>query len=123
FHGPVGTGPPPPPPSSVHVGDLDDTSSLLASGWRSQVRILVHDQKHAIVAGAVVTGKWPNGVSASCTTGSNGMCRIGRKLASSKLSIVFTVTNVTSAVGAYKATDNHDPDGDSTGTKITLVKP
>ena len=123
FHGPVGTGPPPPPTPSVHVGDLDDTSSLLSSGWRAQVRILVQDQGGAIVAGAKVTGKWPNGSSASCTTGTNGMCRIGRKLANAKLSIVFSVTNVSSAAGAYKATDNHDPDGDSNGTKITLVKP
>ena len=123
FHGPAGTGPPPPPPPSVHVGDLDDTSSLLTSGWRAQVRILVHDQAHTIVAGAVVTGKWPNGTTATCTTGTNGMCRIARKLANSKLSIVFTVTKVASAVGAYVSTDNHDPDGDSTGTKITLVRP
>jgi hypothetical protein len=36
---------------------------------------------------------------------------------------VFTVTRVASAVGAYKPTDNHDPDGDSNGSKITLVKP
>jgi serine protease AprX len=125
FHGPAGSSPPPPPPPtpSVHVGDLDDTSALLASGWRAQVRVLVDDQDHAIVAGAVVTGKWPNGTTASCTTGTNGMCRIQRKLARSKLSIVFTVTKVVSAVGAYKPTDNHDPDGDSTGTKITLVRP
>ncbi len=126
FHGPVGTAlppPPPPPPPTVHVGDLDDTSALLSTGWRAQVRILVHDQAHAIVAGAVVTGKWPNGSKASCTTGTNGMCRISRKLAKSKAKIVFTVTNVVSAVGAYAAADNHDPDGDSNGTKITLFQP
>jgi len=125
FHGPAGTGPPPPPPpASVHVGDLDDTSALLASGWRAQARILVHDQDHAIVVGAVVTGKWPNGTTATCTTLANGMCRIGRKLPNSKLSIVFTVTKIVSAVGPYAAGSNHDPDGDSTsGTKITLVKP
>jgi hypothetical protein len=107
----------------VHVGDLDDTSSLLSSGWRAQVRILVHDQTHALVAAAIVTGKWPNGATATCTTNTSGLCRIGRKLAKGKLSIVFTVTNIASAVGAYTSADNHDPDGDSTGTKITLVKP
>ena len=107
----------------MHVGDLDDTSALLATGWRAQVRILVEDQSQAVVPGAVVTGKWPNGASGTCTTNVGGLCKIGRKLAKSKLSIVFTVTKVTSAVGAYKPTDNHDPDGDSTGTKITLVKP
>lgn len=124
FHGPAGTAPPPPPPpASVHVGDLDDTSSLLSTGWRAQVRILVEDQADAAVASAVVTGKWPNGAAATCTTNTSGQCRIGRKLAKAKLSIVFTVTNIASAVGAYTAADNHDPDGDSTGTKITLVKP
>ena len=46
-----------------------------------------------------------------------------RSLAKSKLSIVFTVTKVASAVGAYTPTANHDPDGDSNGTRITLVKP
>ncbi len=124
FHGPAGTAPPPsPPPASVHVGDLDDTSSLLSTGWRAQVRILVEDEADAAVAGAIVTGKWPNGATATCTTNASGLCRIGRKLAKSKLSIVFTVTKIVSAVGAYTAADNHDPDGDSTGTKITLVKP
>jgi len=123
FHGPVGTLPPPPPPSTVHVGDLDDTSALLAAGWRAQVRILVEDHDQAVVAGAIVTGKWPNGTTGTCTTSASGRCKIGRKLARSKLSIVFTVTKVTSAVGAYKPADNHDPDGDSNGTKITLVKP
>ena len=107
----------------MRVGDLDDTSALVSGGWRAQVRILVENQDQAIVPGAVVTGKWPNGTTGSCTTGTNGMCRISRKLARSKLSIVFTVTKVASAVGAYKPTDNHDPDGDSNGTKITLVKP
>jgi hypothetical protein len=77
----------------------------------------------AIVTGAVVTGKWPNGTKGSCTTNANGLCRIGRTLGKSKASIVFTVTKVVSAVGAYEPLDNHDPDGDSTGTKITLRRP
>jgi len=123
FHGLGGTAPPSPPTPSVHVGDLDDTSAPLATGWRAQVRILIEDQGRAVVPGAVVTGKWPNGTTGTCTTNVSGLCKIGRKLAKWKLAIVFTVTKVTSAVGAYKPADNHDPDGDSTGTKITLVKP
>jgi serine protease AprX len=124
FHGPNGSvTPPPPPPPSVHVGDLDDTSSLVSSGWKAQVRIVVHDETDAIVTGAVVTGKWPNGTKGSCTTNANGLCRIGRTLGKSKASIVFTVTKVVSAVGAYEPMDNHDPDGDSSGTKITLRRP
>jgi len=123
FHGPAPGGPPPPPTPNVHIGDLDDTSSLLSSGWRAQVKVLVEDQNAAVVSGAVVTGTWPNGTKASCTTNTSGICRISKKMASGKLSIVFTVTNVSSAVGAYKASANHDPDTDSNGTKITLRKP
>ena len=48
---------------------------------------------------------------------------ITRNLAKTKSSIVFTVTSVTSSVGSYRAADNGDPDGDSTGTKITLHRP
>ena len=108
FHGPVGSAPPPPPAPTVHVGDLDDTSALLNTGWRAQVRILVEAQDQAVVARAVVTGKWPNGTTGTCTTNTSGLCRI---------------TKVASAVGAYTPTANHDPDGDSNGTRITLVKP
>ncbi|MDP9302382.1 MAG: S8 family serine peptidase, partial [Actinomycetota bacterium] len=68
FHGPGGTAPPPPPAPTVHIGDLDDTSALLATGWRAQVRILVEDQDRAVVPGAAVTGKWPNGSTGTCTT-------------------------------------------------------
>ena len=123
FHGPAPGAPPPPPTPNVHIGDLDDTSSLLSSGWRAQVKILAEDQNAAVAAGAVVTGKWPNGTKSSCTTNTSGICRISKKMASGKLSIVFTVTNVSSSVGTYKASANHDPDADSNGTKITLKKP
>ena len=123
FHGPAGAGPPPPPTPNVHIGDLDDTSSLLSSGWRAQAKILVEDQDASPVPGAVVTAKWPNGTKATCTTNTSGICRISKKLVKSKLSIVLTATNVSSSVGAYQASLNHDPDGDSNGTKITLVKP
>ena len=46
-----------------------------------------------------------------------------RNLAKTKVSIVFTVTSVTSSVGAYRPADNHDPKADSNGTKITVTRP
>src|SRR4029077_9325218 len=113
----------PPPPPTVHVGDLDDLSVRISTGWRAQVRILVVDQAGHPVLGAVVKGKWPNGSPVSCTTSAPGTCKIARNLAKTKSSIVFTVTSVTSSVGSYRAPDNGDPDGDSTGTKITLHRP
>jgi hypothetical protein len=95
----------------------------VAGGWRARVLVKVVDQHGHPVQGAVVTGAWPNGTTTTCTTGSAGTCTIGRKLASSKRSILFTVKGVTSLAGAYAPAKNGDTDGDSTGTKITLRKP
>ena len=107
----------------MHVGDLDDLSVTISTGWRAQVRIRVVDQAGHAMQGAVVRGKWPNGTTASCTTNASGVCTIKRNLAKTKVSIVFTVTSVTSSAGSYRAADNTDPDGDSNGTKITLHRP
>jgi len=113
----------PPPAPTVHVGDLDDVSVTISTGWRAQVRIRVVDQAGHAVQGAVVRGKWPNGTTASCTTNASGLCTIKRNLAKTKASIVFTVTSVASSLGSYRPADNTDPDGDSNGTKITLHRP
>ncbi|MGH2705907.1 MAG: S8 family serine peptidase [Actinomycetota bacterium] len=76
--GPIG--PPPPPPSgSVHVGDLDGTSSPSQKRWTARATITVHDAGEVPVAGAVVTGAWGGGSSVSCTTGSGGSCPSARR--------------------------------------------
>jgi hypothetical protein len=38
-------------------------------------------------------------------------------------SVTFSVTNVTAAGLAYAPGSNHDPDGSSTGTSITILRP
>jgi serine protease AprX len=127
--GPVGEGspepPPPPPPPSMHVRDLDDTSiPLTAKKWRARVAIRVHDGDHASLPGVVVRGRFgPNGSVLTCTTGTGGSCSLQRDLARTKASIVFTVLGLTKSGYAYQSGGNHDPDGDSTGTKITVTRP
>ena len=37
-------------------------------------------------------------------------------------SLIFTVVNVTHATLTYAATDNHDPDGDSNGSSMTVSR-
>jgi hypothetical protein len=37
--------------------------------------------------------------------------------------VTFTVSNVTLAGNTYNASANHDPDGDSNGTSITVLQP
>lgn len=126
--GPVGDGPPPPPPPpppSIHVGDLDRSSiSLSATRWRARATIRVHDGDHALLPGVVVRGRFgPNGATITCTTGTGGGCTLSRDLKKTKVSIVFTVLGLTKASYTYVAASNHDPDGDSNGTKITVTRP
>ena len=126
--GPAGDGtppPPPPPPPSMHVGDLDDTSITLTSKtWRARVQIRVHDEGDQALSGVVVRGRFgPNGAALTCTTGTAGACTLRRDLKSTRLSIVFNVLGLSKASYTYVATDNHDPDGDSDGFRITVTRP
>ena len=67
---------------------------------------------------------WSPGSTSSCTTNQDGRCivlrsGIGRKTSS----ISFTVTGVVRPTYVYDYQQNHDPDANSNGTRITLVKP
>jgi hypothetical protein len=128
--GPAGGGttpppPPPPPPPSLHVGDLDDTSITLSSSkWRARAQIRVHDGEHVVVAGVVVRGRFgPNGAIISCTTGTAGACTLTRDLKRTRLSINFVVVGLSKSTYTYLAANNHDPDGDSNGSTITVTRP
>ena len=84
----------------------------------------VHTSTDAALAGAVVTGTWSSGGTARCTTGTNGRCLVSRtKLPSATASVTFVVTSVTWSGGTYVPSANHDPDGDSNGTTISIAKP
>jgi serine protease AprX len=126
--GPAGDGPPPappPPPPSMHVGDLDRSSiGLSATRWRARVTIRVHDGDHARLPGVVVRGRFgPNGAALTCTTGTGGACTLTRDLKMTRVSIVFTVLGLSKASYVYVPASDHDPDGDSNGTKITVTRP
>lgn len=116
------------PGGTMHIGDLDGSSHYTWGSWiwQASVTIEVHDANHTPIANATVSGTWSGGSSGSgeCTTASNGRCSIN----SSTMwrfysSTTFTVDNVTHADLSYTAGDNHDPDGDSDGTSITVSRP
>lgn len=118
--------PTPPPGETMHIGDLDGSSALSGSRWDATVTITVHDQSHNPIVGVTVSGAWSNGASGtgSCTTDANGQCSITKTgIRTNTNSVVFTVTNATSGSYTYQASANHDPDGDSNGTTITVNKP
>jgi serine protease AprX len=125
FHGPVGAGsPPPPPPQKSHIGDLDPSSAWVTSTrWRARATVQVNDQNGSPRAGAVVTGVWTGNTTLSCTTDATGRCFVQKRFASKKASVTFTVTNVQLTGYPYDASANTDPDGDSNGTVVTVVRP
>lgn len=111
--------------NSIHVGDLDDVSIRNGNRWNAVVTILVHDAAENPIQGVLVSGNWSNGASGggSCTTGSDGTCTISRNnLKNNVSSVTFSITNLSFGL-PYQASANHDPDSDSDGTSIVLLKP
>jgi pimeloyl-ACP methyl ester carboxylesterase len=111
---------------TMHVGDLDGASANNRKNWSASVTAAIHDAGEGPVAGATLTGSWTGGTSgsSSCVTGANGRCTVSKTgLPKKAASVSFTVTSVTRSAWTYTAAANHDPDGDSTGTSISVAKP
>jgi len=117
----------PPPPPAMHVGDIDGTKATVSSrAWQATTTTTVHDVNHAAIANATVSGSWSGGITgtASCVTNSAGQCSVtSGNISTKSASVTFTVTNVSQAAYAYQSSSNHDPDGDSSGTALTITRP
>jgi Tol biopolymer transport system component/chitodextrinase len=110
-------------PLPMHVGDLDGASTSQSRLWTASVTITVHDSDHALLAGASVTGFWTDGTAGACTTNADGRCSVTKAgIPKTTASAGYSVTSVMRAVSIYTPTDNHDPDGDSSATAITIRK-
>ena len=111
----------------MHIGDLDRLSVNTASNrWRATVTVKVVNGANQPVSGAKVAGVWSNGETGngSCTTATNGTCRIIKNnIRRAVTSVRFTVTAVTRSGWTYNAALNSDPDGDSNGTYIIINRP
>jgi PKD repeat protein len=106
-----------------HVGDLDGATTGSGGSWTATVTVVIHGSGEAVLANATVTGAWSIGGSSSCTTNAAGQCAVSKASIPNKThTATFTVTGVTHATRPYDAAANHDPDGDSTGTAITLSR-
>lgn len=122
---PTGTAAPP-AASTVHVHDLDGAGTSQRGGaWFATVTIFVFDGNENPVSGAEVSGSWSAGAaSGTCTTNSSGWCQVTSDSVhkGDAKQLAYSVANVSSSL-AYDAQSNHDDDGDSTGTSITVTKP
>jgi subtilisin family serine protease len=117
---------PPPAGGGMHVGDLDGTSTSQGRTWTAIVTIAIDDADHAAVANATVNGAWTGGAGGSgqCTTNDSGQCTVEiGNIRKRNGSATFTVGSVTHDTETYVDLGNHDPDGDSDGTAITIIKP
>lgn len=114
---------PPPPTAQVHVGDLDGSRMLGNKNWSATVTVAMHNSSEQPVSGATVTGAWSGAASGStsCTTNSSGVCSMTKSnLKNNATSTTFTVTNVAAAGSTYVAGSNHDVDGGTNGTSVTI---
>jgi len=113
------------PPTSglVYIADLDGLSTRVGKAWVAVVTATVLSDGQP-VAGATVSGVWGGGTGAtSCVTDGAGQCAVtsdeqGRRTES----LQFTVTDVIAGGLAYDPSANADPDGDSDGTTIAVLK-
>jgi hypothetical protein len=116
----------PAPPPEIHVGDLDGVGANDGKSWSGAVTVVIHGPTHAAVGGARVAGTWSRSATATteCVTEAAGSCTVVFSgLKKNVASITFTVTGVTLAGQTYVPGQNHDPDGSSNGTAVTVSKP
>ncbi len=114
---------------TMHVGDLDGKARIRGDRWKGTVRVTIHDASenpvsNATVSLTVTTSSGGGPFIRTCITNGTGTCRAGSPVLSlSDTSVNFTVDSVTHGTFSYSGGDNHDPDGDSDGTNITLNQP
>jgi PKD repeat protein len=114
------------PANTIHIGDLKARSKSRRSGiWKATVTITVHNAGHNPVSGATVYGVFDDGLSVfQCNTGSKGTCKVaGWQWFLDCLT--FTVFDISHPDLEYNPTidRNHDANGDSDGTNISVCRP
>jgi hypothetical protein len=111
---------------TMHVGDLDASADPGPHNWwRATFTVKIDDSIEDPVGSADVAFSLSgveNG-SGQVTTGSDGTAAYQTGWIKNSGDLTFTVDDVTHATLSYSAGDNHDPDGDSDGTSITISGP
>lgn len=115
--------------TEVHVGDLDGTQQNDGATWTAMVGVTVHDDTEGLVADATVTCSYVSergavsGTVSGATDGNGNVFLSITGIPKRDGFVTFTVDNISHAELSYDAADNHDPDGDSNGSTITVSKP
>jgi hypothetical protein len=113
-----------PAPGPMHSADLD--GKAVGNGpWNARVDVRVHSASHSPLSGVFVALSYSGAVSGqtSCVTNGSGSCYVlAKQVAGNNGSVTFTIMNMTKGGFSYTPSANHDPDGDSNGTTITVTK-
>jgi hypothetical protein len=115
-----------PTANASHCGDLDGSAANQGSlKWKATVTVVIHDASENPAAGATVSAQWSAGATGTATTGANGQgtFTLSNLSKQNTPSVTLTITSVTHPTLTYNAGANHDPDGDSNGTSITVNRP
>ena len=110
-------------PVAIHVGDLDGGVTVTGKTWTAAVVVTALDGRNARVAGVTVAGAWASRGNGSCVTASDGRCTLTLSgIAKSVKLVTFAVVQLSKTTFRYEPGANSDPDGDSTGTSITVTR-
>ena len=114
-------------PSPVHIADLDDEMPM-GGGRRiqAQVGIWVHDAEHRPAYNIIVRATWSGAVTGTtrCTTDQQGYCQMASRQLDNEQGIMITmmVKGFDNPGLELDTKLNHEPDGDSDGTKIRIQR-
>ena len=107
---------------ALHVGDLDAAKAVQKKYWTASVSVTIHDAAHRPAVNARVAGVWSIAESGVCYTDSSGVCIVAAIVPNSAASVTFTVHDVSLGSAIYDAARNHDVEGETNGTSITLTR-
>jgi PKD repeat protein len=107
----------------MHVGDLDGAKDVQGRSWTAFVDIHLHDADHRPgPVNARVDGIWSTGEPGFCYANTSGTCGLFIVHVTSTPSVTFTVHSVSLGIATYGAARNHDIDGETNGTTITITR-
>ncbi len=111
--------------ATLHVGDIDGSATIKGNSgkWSGNATVTIHDSNDNPVAGVTVTGQWSGDASGTQAgvTDSLGNVSFSTGNLNGGTTATFTVTDVAGGL-PYDSSANHDPDGDSDGTSLTVVR-
>ena len=114
-------------PGSVHIADLDGTSTNQGGTWTANVTALVSDSQDTPVTNATVsfsyTGRDVFGEDLLVTNESGTGILIITDIRKRTSDLTFSVTDIAHESLIYYPSANADAEGDSDGTTIVISKP